>query len=88
MNFVSSDVCVYHLWFVFVFPWGILQLQSDWSLPCATVLIMRVNARTTTTWLVYREIHVVPDLHNEHAARNSSTRSVGRPRERWGTSRL
>ena len=34
MNCVSCDICVYHLWFVCVFPWGIPQLQSDWSLPC------------------------------------------------------
>ena len=33
MNCVSCDTCVYdHLWFVCVFPWGITQLQSDWSL--------------------------------------------------------
>ena len=25
--------CYYHLWFVF-FPWGIPQLQSDWTLFC------------------------------------------------------
>ena len=36
MNCVSCDilVCVYHLWFVCVFPWGIPQLQSDGSLFC------------------------------------------------------
>ena len=32
MNFVSLDICVYHLWFVCVFSWGIPHLQSDWSL--------------------------------------------------------
>ena len=31
MNCVSCDICMYHLWFVF-FPWGIPQLQRDWSL--------------------------------------------------------
>ena len=31
MNCVICDI--YHLWFVF-FPWGIPQLQSDWSLSC------------------------------------------------------
>ena len=34
MNCVSCDICVYHLRFVCVFPWGIPQLQSDWSLSC------------------------------------------------------
>ena len=35
MNCVSCDICVHHLWFVSVFfPWGIPQLQSDWSLSC------------------------------------------------------
>ena len=34
MNCVSCDRCVYHLWFVCVFPRGIPQLQSDWSLSC------------------------------------------------------
>ena len=49
MNCVSYDICVYHLWFVCVFPWGIPQLQSDWSLPCDHGLDLRVNVRTTTT---------------------------------------
>ena len=34
MNCISCDICVYHLWFVFFFPWGIPQLQIDWSLSC------------------------------------------------------
>ena len=34
MNCVSCDICVDHLRFVCVFPWGIPQLQSDWSLSC------------------------------------------------------
>ena len=41
MNCVSCDICVYHLRFVF-FPWGIPQLQSDWSLSGD-------NVRTTAT---------------------------------------
>ena len=50
MDCVSCDVCVYHLWFVCVFPsWGISQRQSDWSLSCDhTDLIMRVNVRATS----------------------------------------
>ena len=33
MNCVSCDTCVYHLGLCVVcFPWGIPQLQSDWSL--------------------------------------------------------
>ena len=32
MNCVSCDICVYYLWFVCVFPWGIPQLLCDWSL--------------------------------------------------------
>ena len=32
LNFVSCDMCVYHLWFVCVFPWGIPRPQSEWSL--------------------------------------------------------
>ena len=44
----SCGICVYRLWFVF-FPWGVPQLQSDWSLSCDHAdLIMRVNVRTTT----------------------------------------
>ena len=31
---MSCDLCVYHLWIVCVFPGGIPQLQSDWSLSC------------------------------------------------------
>ena len=31
---ICGDICVYHLRFVFVFLWGIPQLQSDWSLSC------------------------------------------------------
>ena len=45
MNCVSCDICVYHLWFVCVFPWGIPQLQSDWSLFCDHGL----DYATTTT---------------------------------------
>ena len=33
MNCVGCDICVYHLGLC-VFPWGIPQLQSDWSLAC------------------------------------------------------
>ena len=50
INCVSCDICVYHLWFVCVFPWGIPQLQSD--CPVTTDLIMRVNVRTTTTCVI------------------------------------
>ena len=34
MNCVSCDICVYHLGLCVCFPWGIPQLQSDWSLSC------------------------------------------------------
>ena len=36
MDCFGCDICVYHFWFVFVLfsPWGILPLQSDWSLSC------------------------------------------------------
>ena len=35
MNCVSYDICVYRTFGLFgVFPWGILPLQSDWSLSC------------------------------------------------------
>ena len=34
MDCVSRDISLYHLWFVCAFPWGIPQLQSDWSLSC------------------------------------------------------
>ena len=34
MNCVSCETCVYHLWFIRVFPWGTPQLQSEWSLSC------------------------------------------------------
>ena len=32
MNCVSCDICVYHLGLCVCFPWGIPQLQTDWSL--------------------------------------------------------
>ena len=32
MNCVSCDICVYRLELFVFFPWGIPQLQSDWSL--------------------------------------------------------
>ena len=38
MNCVSCDICVYHLGLCVCFPWGIPQLQSDWSLSCDHVL--------------------------------------------------
>ena len=34
MNCVSCEICVYHLGLCVCFPWGIPQLQSDWSLSC------------------------------------------------------
>ena len=35
MNCVSYDICVHTTLGLFVFfPWGIPQLQSDWSLSC------------------------------------------------------
>ena len=34
MNCVSCDKCVYHLDRFVFFPWGIPQLQRDWSLSC------------------------------------------------------
>ena len=34
MKRVSCDICVYHLGLFCIFPWGIAQLQSDWSLSC------------------------------------------------------
>ena len=36
MNCVSCDTCVYHFCFglLYSFPWGIPQLQSEWSLSC------------------------------------------------------
>ena len=50
MNCVSCDICVYHLWFVGVFPWGVfLSSRLTGACPVATDLIMRVNVRTTTT---------------------------------------
>ena len=56
MNCVSYDICVYHIdytsfgLFVF-FPWGIPQLQSDWSLSCDHRLDYASYVRTTTTTL-------------------------------------
>ena len=49
MKCVSCDICVYHLWFVFFFLWGIPQLQSDWSLSCDHGLDYASKCEKTTT---------------------------------------
>ena len=48
MNCVSCDVCVRHLWFVFVFSEVFLSSRVTGACPVTTDLIMRVNVRTTT----------------------------------------
>ena len=54
MNCVSSDICVYHLWFVCVFSLAgvVLSSRVTGACPVTTDLIMRVNVRTTTTELL------------------------------------
>ena len=49
MNCVSCDICMYHLWFVCVFPGVFLSSRVTEACPATTDLIMRVNVRTTTT---------------------------------------
>ena len=50
MKCVSCDICVYHLWFVCVYSLGYSSApQVTGACPVTTDLIMRVNARTTTT---------------------------------------
>ena len=49
MNCVSCDICLYHLGLCVCFPWGIPQLQSDWSLSCDHGLDYASYVRTTTT---------------------------------------
>ena len=34
MNCFGYDIYVYHFWSALFIPWGILPLQSDWSLSC------------------------------------------------------
>ena len=48
MNYVSCDICVYHLWFVF-FPGVFLSSRVTGACPVNTDLILRVHVRTTTT---------------------------------------
>ena len=46
----SAVICVYHLWRVCVFPWGVfLSSRVTGVYPVTTDLIMRVNVRTATT---------------------------------------
>ena len=49
MSCISSDICVYHLWFVFFFSGVFLSSRLTGACPVTTDLIMRVNVRTTTT---------------------------------------
>ena len=64
MTCFSYDVYVVACLACFMFPWGILSLQSDWSLSSLTTdLIMRVDVRPTTTvkesWSVDKNIGFV-----------------------------
>ena len=49
MNCVSCDICVYHLWFVCVFPGVFLSSRVTGACPVTTDLTIRVNLRTTIT---------------------------------------
>ena len=53
MNRISSDICVYHLWFVFFFSGVFLSSRVTGACPVTTDLIARVNVRTTTTTATY-----------------------------------
>ena len=48
MNCVSCDIYVYHLWFV-LFPGVFLSFRVTGACTVTTDLIMRVDARATTT---------------------------------------
>ena len=49
MNWVSCDICVYHLGLCVFFPGVFLSSRVTGACPVTTDLIMRVNVRTTTT---------------------------------------
>ena len=55
MNCVSCDICVYHLGLCVCFPWGIPQLQSDWSLSCDHGLDYASENNNNTTQLFVRK---------------------------------
>ena len=62
MNCVSCDICVCHLWFVCVFfPWGIPQLQSDWSLSCDHGLDYASKCENNTAVMVKNSSSATPD---------------------------
>ena len=48
MNFVSCDICVYHLGLFVFFPRVFLSSRVTGACPVTTDLIIRVNVRTTT----------------------------------------
>ena len=49
MYCVSCDICVYHLGLFVFFPGVFLSSRVTGACPVTTDLIMRVNAKTTTT---------------------------------------
>ena len=49
MNYVSCDICVYHLGLFVFFNGVFLSSRVTGARPMTTDLIMRVNVRTTTT---------------------------------------
>ena len=81
MNYVSCDICVYHLGSCVFFPGVFLSSRVTGACPVTTDLIMRVNVRTTTvtsrnirlSWAVNRPQPVGGEKTNN---RNSGTRNL------------
>ena len=48
MTCVSCDMHMNHVWFALLFPWGVISLQSDWSLSCDHELDYSSDETTTT----------------------------------------
>ena len=65
MNCVSCDICVYHLGLCAFFPGVFLSSRVTGACPVTTDLIMRVNARTTTTTHAGRVFFLSYIRHNQ-----------------------
>ena len=63
MNYVSCDICVYHLGLFGFFPEVFLSSRVNGACPVTTDLIIRVNVMTTTT-----TIQGEPCTNYNHAA--------------------
>ena len=55
MNCISCDICVYHLELCVFFA-GVFISRVTGACPVSTDLIMRVNVRTTTTYIYQNQL--------------------------------